>query len=269
MVRLNEYKGSFGAAIGDIVGSVYEFDSGPKLEKDAVVLFSKESEFTDDTVMTVAVSEYLFHNPKNLPMKDFLLSWGHAYPNAGYGGSFLGYLFFEDDPKPYNSFGNGAAMRISAVAYKAKSEEEVKKLSYEVTSPTHNHPEGLKGAEVTAMAIYKALHGESKEKIEAYARQYYDLDLDYQEMHAERSHGPEICQVTVPQALWCFFHSESFEDCLRLAITIRWDADTLADIACSIAEAYYKEIPENILLEAKKRLPKDILEALERIEKDF
>lgn len=268
-MKLNEYKGIFGAVIGDVVGSVYEFQYGPKLEKEEVVLFSPQSVFTDDTVMTCAVAEYLFHNPEQKPAKDFLYDWGHRYPSAGYGGSFYRWLFYQKDPQPYHSFGNGSAMRVSAVAYKAKSEEECKKLSYEVTAPTHDHPEGLKGAEVMAVAIFKALHGANKKEIESYARQYYDLDLDYEAMVANRGHGDEICQVTVPQALWVFLHSDSFEDCLRLAIHIRWDADTLADIACALAEAYYKEIPDNILLETKKRLPRDILQALESVEKDF
>ncbi|MBP5216440.1 MAG: ADP-ribosylglycohydrolase family protein, partial [Bacilli bacterium] len=120
-----------------------------------------------------------------------------------------------------------------------------------------------------AVCIYMALHGASREEIRAYASEHYDLNLNYEDMMAELSHGDEICQVTVPQALWVFLHSDSFEDCLRLAIHIRWDADTLADIACALAEAYYKEIPDNILVETKKRLPKDILEALEAVEKDF
>ena len=156
-------------------------------------------------------------------------------------------------------------MRVSAVAYIAQNIQEVEKLAVEVTEVTHNHPEGIKGAVVIATCIYMALHGSSRKEIGDYASQYYDLNLDYEAMMAELSHGKEICQVTVPQALWCFLHSDSFDDCLRLCLSIRWDGDTLAAIALPIAEAYYKEIPEEYLLEAKKRMPKEMQDVLENL----
>lgn len=266
MIRFDEYPGTFGAAIGDVWGSYYEFQHGPKVQKKDVRLHPT-STFTDDTVLTAAVADYLHQKfeGKTVTPTEVVQRWARAFPNAGYGGRFYRCWLYEEHPEPYNSYGNGSAMRISAVPYYARSLEECKALSREVTEITHNHPEGIKGAEVIAVATYMALHGSSKTDIEAYARQYYDLDLDYDQMMAYLGHGEEICQVTVPQALWCFLHSDSFEDCLRLAISIRWDADTLAAIACTIAEAYYQEIPEWILNATIERLDPRIKQALEGV----
>ena len=266
MLRLGkDYKGILGAAIGDVSGSYIEFrpKEKPKTLKDAV-LFHEGCEFTDDTVMTAAVADCLRLNGKE-DITVTLRKWGSQYPNAGYGGRFIHWLF---DPSmgPYNSYGNGSAMRVSPVAYYAETEEEAVELSMIATSCTHGHHEGIKGAMVVTQIIYRALHGATKEELREYALTQYDFDsLEYEQMKSYMGHGEEICQVTVPQALWCFFHSNSFEDCLRTALTIGWDCDTLADIACAMAEAYYKEIPEWIVLETQKRLPKDIREALESV----
>ena len=266
MIRFEDYPGIIGAAIGDVWGSYYEFQHGPKTPKKDVRLHPTSS-FTDDTVLTAAIADYLARKFKGevVTPTEVVQRWAQTFPNAGYGGRFYHSWLFEDRPEPYNSFGNGSAMRISAVPYFARSLDECKSLSREVTEITHNHPEGIKGAEVIAVATYMALHGSSKSEIEAYAKQHYDLDLDYEEMMAYLGHGEEICQVTVPQALWCFLHSDSFEDCLRLAISIRWDADTLAAIACTIAEAYYKEIPESIYESTVERLDSRIRQALEAV----
>lgn len=266
MIRLGEYKGIIGAVIGDIWGSYYEFQNGPKTPKEEVCLHPS-STFTDDTVLTAAVADYLFRRKYGevVDPSKVVQQWARRFPHAGYGGMFYYRWLYENEPKPYGSFGNGAAMRISSVAYFASSLEECRFLSKQVTEITHNHPEGIKGAEVISSIIYMALHGAAKEEIEAYGRQNYNLDLDYDEMMASLGHGQEICQVTVPQAIWCFLHSESFEDCLRLAISIRWDADTLAAIACGIAEAYYKEIPEDIYLSSIERLDPIIKKALEEV----
>lgn len=266
MIDFKDYPGTIGAAIGDVWGSYYEFQHGPKTPKDEVRLYNS-STYTDDTVLTAAVADYLYqrHEGKAANPTEVVQKWARAFPDAGYGGRFCYHWLFEENPKPYNSFGNGSAMRISPVPYFARSLEECKALSKEVTEITHNHPEGIKGAEVIAVSIYMALHGSSKADIEAYARRYYDLDLDYEWMMSYLGHGEEICQVTVPQALWCFLHSDSFEDCLRLAISIRWDADTLAAIACSIAEAYYKEMPEDIYNATVERLDPKIRAALEAV----
>ena len=266
MISIKDYKGTYGAVIGDIYGSYYEFKYGPKTPKHDIRIHDS-STFTDDSVLTAAIADYLSHKEEGKPVSHYLQKWARRYAGAGYGGRFHSYIY-EDDPKPYNSCGNGSAMRVSSVAYFASSIEECEDLAKEVTACTHNHPEGIKGAVVTANCIYMALHGASRKEIEEYASKHYDLNLDYEEMMAELSHGKEICQVTVPQALWCFLHSDSFDDCLRLCLSIRWDADTLAAIACPIAEAYYKEIPEEYLREAKARLPKDIIDTLEEVRKE-
>ena len=263
LIHLKDYKGTYGAVIGDIYGSYYEFQHGPKTPKHEIRIHDS-STFTDDSVLTVAVADYLQHRQEGLPVSSYLQKWARKYASAGYGGRFRCWID-EVDPKPYNSFGNGSAMRVSAVAYIAQNIQEVEKLAVEVTEVTHNHPEGIKGAVVIATCIYMALHGSSRKEIGDYASHYYDLNLDYEAMMAELSHGKEICQVTVPQALWCFLHSDSFDDCLRLCLSIRWDADTLAAIALPIAEAYYKEIPEEYLLEAKKRVPKEMQDVLENL----
>ena len=260
-----DYKGILGAAIGDISGSVIEFRPflKPKM-KETAILFCEGSEFTDDTVMTAAIADCMA-NDKNRDFASSMRKWGREYPNAGYGGHFIQWLF-NRNLGPYNSCGNGSAMRISAVAYFAKTEDEAVGFAREATAITHDHPEGIKGAVTMTRLIYKALHGASKEELHKIAISQYDFEsLDYETMKAYQGHGQEICQVTVPQALWCFFHSNSFEDCLRIALTIGWDCDTLADIACALAEAYYKEIPESIVFEAQARLTKDIKLALESV----
>ena len=256
-----------GAIIGDIAGSRFEWHN---IKTKEFELLMRDCHFTDDTVMSLAVCEALMscksnHSDLSEQAIACMQEIGNKYPHAGYGGSFRRWLRTKN-PKPYNSWGNGSAMRVSGCGYAAESIEEAIQFSRMVTEITHNHPEGLKGATTMTRLIYKALHGATKEELHRYAASCYDFEsLDYEEMKAFQGHGREICQVTVPQALWCFFHSESFEDCLRTALTIGWDADTLADIACALAEAYYKEIPDFIVFEAQARLPKDIKEVLESV----
>lgn len=264
MISIYDYKGSFGAAIGDIYGSFYEFQKGPKTPKEKIRIHDT-STYTGDTVLTAAVACYM--KDRDLEMAKCLQCFARNHPRAGYGGRFA-YWIWQDDPKPYNSCGNGSAMRISSVSYYVDSLEEAERLAEEVSMPTHNHKEGIKGAKVIAGCIYLALHNASRKQIEEYASRYYDLDLDYEAMMAYLGIGEKICQVTVPQAIWAFLHSDSFEDCLRLCLSIRWDADTMAAIACPIAEAYYKEIPLELLEEARKSLPYDLKEVLESISKE-
>lgn len=242
-----------GALIGDIVGSRFEFNN---IKTKDFELFTSDSTYTDDTVMTLAVCDVLqsgnvFNKEKII---DTFKKWGRTYPNAGYGGMFYKWLF-SDMRDSYNSYGNGAAMRISAVGWYANSEEEVKTFSKAVTEVTHSHKEGLKGAEVVAMCIYYARCSKSKEFIKDYVSKYYDLNFNYDDLVKNYYHGEEICQVTVPQAIYCFLISKDFEDCLRTTISIGGDCDTTAAISCAIAEAYYKYIDENIIKEALKRLP--------------
>ena len=195
--------------------------------------------------MTAAVANALLTGND---VTTILQKYGRKYTDRGYGGRFLDWLDSRQ-PKPYYSFGNGAAMRVSSVGWLANSKEEVKELSKKVTEVTHNHPEGLKGAEVTAMCIYLARHKASKEEIKEYASKYYNINFNYEDLvkHYEFN---ETCQDSVPQAIYCFLISNNFEDCLRTVISIGGDSDTLGAIACSIAEAYYgipKEIKEMVL----------------------
>lgn len=249
-----------GAIIGDIVGSRFEFDNIKTKEFDLV---GKGSSITDDSVMTIAVDECLlkgYTNPKSIVAT--LKKWGSKYPNAGYGGHFYSWIL-GTDAEPYNSYGNGAAMRVSGVGWFAKSEKEVKKLSKMVTQVTHNHPEGLKGAEVVAMCVYYARQEKSKDFIREYIVSEYPevATFDYEELKRTYYHGEEICQNTVPQALYCFLISDSFEDCLRTTISIGGDCDTTAAISCAVAEAFWG-IPTDIVSEVSELIPNDMWDVL-------
>lgn len=244
-----------GALIGDTVGSVYEFDN---IKTRDFPLLSPGSRFTDDSVMTLAVAEILQRGKAGDPAETvrILQKWGRAFPDAGYGASFIRWLFLED-PQPYGSCGNGAAMRVSPVGWYADSERQVRDYARAVTAVTHNHPEGLTGAEVTAMCVYYARLGRSRDFIRQYASQYYDLSFDYEELRRSLRHDSELCRDTVPQAIFCFLVSGSFEDCLRTAVSIGGDCDTTAAISCAIADAYYNKIDRELLLGVLSRLPEE------------
>lgn len=247
-----------GAIIGDVVGSVYEFNN---IRKKNFKLFGNYNFLTDDSIMTIAVAEIMkkrYFNNKN-KIIETLKRWGRKYPNRGYGGRFAQWLFSEET-QPYYSFGNGAAMRVSPVAWYAKNEKQVKKYAKKVTEVTHDHPEGLKGAEVTAMCIYYARIGKSKEFIKEYVSKYYNLDFDYENLKKTYWFN-ETCQNTVPQAIYCFLISKDFEDCLRTTISIGGDCDTTAAISCAIAEAYYG-IPQSIVSEIMPYLTKEMKDIL-------
>lgn len=251
----------FGAIIGDIVGSVYEFNN---IRRKDFLLFSPDCFFTDDSVMTFAVAEALRKSQKKgfvglgeMATKE-MHRFGALYPHAGYGNAFKVWLK-EKNPAPYNSYGNGSAMRVSSVAYFANSFDEVKKLSRAVTEVSHNHEEGIKGAEATAVAIWLARNKASKEEIKKHIEEnYYSLDFDYENLREDYFFN-ETCQNTVPQAIFCFLISKDFEDCLRTCISIGGDSDTLSAISCAIAEAYYgipKKIHDTALSFLDKRLQK-------------
>ena len=251
-----------GAIIGDIVGSEYEFNNTNRYD---FKMFGPKSCFTDDTVCSLAIAYALLiggNRPSHF--KEALLEICPRYPYAGYGRMFFDWLFTDKEKKPYNSFGNGAAMRISAVGWVAKSAREVKQLAHNATCVTHNHPEGIKGASIVAMMIYLIRKGKDKAFLWKYATKYYNLNPS--RFYKTKEHGAEICQITVPQALHCFFVSESFEDCLRLAVSMGGDSDTLACIACAMAEAYYG-VPEWMKEKCYEKLTpqlRDILKAFER-----
>ena len=256
-----------GAIIGDVVGSRFEFNN---IKSKNFKLIDKDSCFTDDTVLTIAVMDWLLHAvPKcSKTAAQYLQKWARKYPHAGYGGRF-NYWKDEDNPKPYNSCGNGSAMRISGVGWVSDSKEETKLLSDIITGVTHNHPEGMKGAFVVSQLIYMARMGSSKEEMKDFAEQYYNLSFDYDELVKNYRHEAEICQITVPQALYCFFISEDFEDCLRTTISIGGDCDTTAAISCAIAEAYYKNIPFTLINEVKSKLPTNMTTIIEKFKEKY
>ena len=250
-----------GAIIGDIIGSAYEFNN---IDTKDFPLFNRRSSFTDDTVMTCAVAKALLEPERDT--SEVIQELGRRYPDAGYGARFICWVF-ADKPEPYNSYGNGSAMRVSPVGLLAKTKDEVKKLSARVTEVSHNHPEGMKGAECTAMCIFLARQGRSMEELRRFVEEnYYTLEKTCEQYRIEqnRHHGQEICQISVPQALECFFESTSFEDCMRNCVSIGGDSDTIAAIAGGIAEAYFG-VPEAIWETAKGYLTEELLEIVERL----
>ena len=237
-----------GAIIGDIAGSRFEFNNHRSKEFD---LFTDSCSVTDDSIMTLAVARAILDTAKAVPSGadgfyavlaemtvKYLREIGRRYPRCGFGGRFYQWIFSES-PQPYNSFGNGAAMRISPAGFIAKTEREAIRLSHTITAVTHNHAEGIKGAEATTVAIMMARRGALKSEIrQRIARDYYPLEFTIDEIRPTyRYHAS--CQETVPQAIEAFLESDSFEDAIRTAISLGGDSDTLAAITGSIAEAYY------------------------------
>lgn len=242
-----------GAICGDIIGSAYEWNSTKDYD---FKLFTRYSSFTDDTVCSIAVADAIITGQ---PFDKKLQEWCLTYSDAGYGGLFRRWIV-SPDPKPYNSFGNGSAMRVSATgAYAANIEEclDYAKRSAEVT---HNHPEGIKGAQAVALAIHLALEGLSKEAIKAeLERRFgYDLSRDYKEIQPDYTFQVS-CQESVPEAIIAFLSSHDYESTIRLAVALGGDSDTQAAIAGSIAGAYYGEIPESILDPCMESLPDDMV----------
>ncbi len=231
-----------GAIYGDIVGSVYEHHN---IKTKDFVIPHPFSRFTDDTVMSVAVADALLQYESINDIETFrqtltasMRRIGQKYPYAGYGGKFAKWLA-GGIKEPYNSFGNGSAMRVSPVAWYAKTPQEVILLAKATADVTHNHPEGIKGAVAVAMAVYLAKNGAYKEDIKGYIQKYY-YPLDFTLDEIRPTYRFDVtCQGSVPQALEAFFESENFEDAVRNAISIGGDSDTIAAITGSIAEAYY------------------------------
>ena len=251
-----------GAIIGDIVGSRFEFFYHKSKDFE---FFHKDCSITDDSVMTIAVANALmlcdedYSKLSEIATRE-MVDIGRSYPNAGFGGHFINWIF-SDDHEPYGSFGNGAAMRISPVGFIAKTMDEVRDLTYKVTSISHNHPEGLKGAEATAMAIFLARQGKIIPEIRAFINEYYyKLDFTLDEIRDSYVHV-ESCQESVPQAITAFLESTSFEDTIRNAISIGGDCDTTAAIAGGIAEAYYG-IPAKLQEQAKQYLDETFIDII-------
>lgn len=260
----------YGAILGDIIGSPYEFDRGNK-SKD-FPLFSPDSTYTDDSVVTLAVADAFLSLPPEATDEDIrrqliqsMQTYGRKFPYAGYGGMFRRWLK-DSNPQPYGSYGNGSAMRVSSVGWLFDDLQTVRHMARLSAEVTHNHPEGIKGAEATASAIYLARTGSTKAEIKAYieANFYYDLSRTCDEIRPTYHHV-ESCQETVPEAITAFLEGVSFEDVIRTAVSLGGDCDTLTCIAGSIAEGYYG-VPEELKQQCRERLPEDLRKILRRFE---
>ena len=246
-----------GAITGDIIGS--RFERG-KFKSTEFELFTSESSFTDDTVLTVAVADCILHG---LDYSKTIRRYGKAYPQAGYGGTFKKWMFgFISGP--YNSWGNGWAMRVSPVGWAFYKEEDVLEEAKRSAEVTHNHPEGVKGAQALALAVWLARNGASKRAIQVAVEEKFSYDLRTTLDEIRPHYQFDVsCQGSVPQAIRAFLESENFENAIRLAISIGGDSDTIACMAGAVAEAFYKEIPEKMLVGVKKRLPEPFLKIVE------
>lgn len=257
-----------GAVIGDTVGSVYEFDNTKDYN---FQLLTKDGIYTDDSVLSFAVAKWLLEDKSLSPerLEEYFVDFGHRYPcpMGSYGGRFSTWLFGPaSERKPYGSWGNGSAMRAGAIGWFFDTLEKTEHAAEISASVTHNHPEGIKGAQATAAAVWMAREGRSKDEIRKYIteRYGYDLDMTYEELH--RSYGWEdSCQKTVPQAIVCFLESTDFEDSIRKAVSIGGDSDTLACINGAIAEAYYKTIPQDLQTTVWERLPLEFKQIIEQL----
>lgn len=258
-----------GAIIGDIVGSRFEWDN---YRAKNFEFFTDRCFFTDDSILSLAICQALLNaEPDYSSLREqtvkSLREFGRLYPDADYGGRFNTWLHFENT-EAYYSCGNGSAMRVSGVAYAAQSLEQVKRLSLMVTDVTHNHPEGIKGAEATAVAAFLANEGHSKEEIKDYIeKNYYKLDFTLDSIRESYRYN-EICQGTVPQALEAFFEAESYEDAIRNAISIGGDSDTLAAITGGVAECFYG-IPQQLREQGQSYLDQRLLDLLTAFEKKY
>jgi len=242
-----------GAIIGDIAGSTYEFN---KALSHYFETMPEDSRYTDDTVLTVAIADAILHNRN---YKDSLLEYARKYPNAGYGEKFTEW-FHNDDPQPYNSFGNGSAMRVSPVGWAFDSIEKVMEEAKKTAEPSHNHPEGIKGAQATAATVFLAREGKSKTDIKKFLQGAFDYDIarTYDELKATYKNNL-ICQFTVPESIICFLESVDYEDAIRKAIFLGGDSDTLACITGSMAEAYYRVVPEDLARLAEEKLDEQLM----------
>ena len=280
--RINIDQDMLGAIIGDSVGSAYEFQNTKDYH---FTLFLSESNYTDDSVMTMAVARWLLTDPEHTYQKleDTMIEFAEncPCPMGGYGTGFYYWLFrprqlrpFDDrygaspyksrtGRHPYGSFGNGSAMRVSAVGWFFDTLEETERVAAISAAITHNHPEGIKGAQATAAAIFLARNGKTKEEIRDYIEKTYGYDLHKTWEYWHPIYGWEdSCQGTVPQAIIAFLDSTDFEDAIRKAVSLGGDSDTLACITGGIAEAFYKEIPKAMEDRVQRLLPEEFIELL-------
>lgn len=258
------YPTLLGSIIGDVIGSAYEFDNYKGTDFN---LFPENADFTDDTVLTIAIADAILTD-ENFAQK--LYDYGRKYYwGRKYGRHFFNWLL-KGDLQPYNSFGNGSAMRVNAVGLAYDTLEKVLEMAEKTAIPTHNHPEGIKGAKAVASAIFLAKIGKNKAEIKEFITSSFGYDLDFRlEDIREEFEYDMSCQYTVPPAIVAFLESEDYETAIRLAISIGGDSDTIACITGGIAGAYYKEIPQEMVDFTKSKLPDEFLELIERFDEKF
>jgi len=261
--RMKKMQYIMGAVAGDTIGSVYEFSN---IKSTDFPLFEKRTRFTDDTVLTIATMDCILN--KNSYTKVYQ-SYGRKYPKAGYAGMFYDWIF-DEYPEPYGSWGNGSAMRVSPVGWAYNSLDKVLLQSKRSAEVTHNHPEGIRGAQATASAIFLARTGKGKSEIKQFIEAMFDYDLNRKLDEIRPSYQFDVsCQGSVPKAIIAFLESTDFESAIRLAISIGGDSDTIACIAGALAEAFYQDIPEHIFENTLRVLPSEFIEVIEEFSVRF
>ena len=255
--RIEKRKYIMGAIIGDVIGSVFEWNN---IKTTKFPLFCEETNFTDDSVLTVATMDAILNK---VDYTRIYQRYGRKYPNAGYGGFFADWIY-DDCPEPYSSFGSGSAMRVSPVGWAYNNLDQVLAQSKRSAEVTHNHKEGIIGAQASASAIFLARTGKSKEEIKKYIQQTfkYNLERTIDEIRPTYKFN-ETCQGSVPEAIIAFLESTDFESAIRLAISIGGDSDTIACITGGIAEAFYQDIPEYIIENTLRVLPLEFIKVIE------
>ncbi len=261
-----------GAIAGDVIGSIYEFNPTKCYN---FRLLDERMEITDDSIMTIAVADWLLHGfDTGIPAENLapiMQKWGrkYRYPMGGYGGRF-GQWIDSENPRPYNSWGNGSAMRVAACGFASQSYGEAIELATCSAAVTHNHPEGIKGAQAVAAAIWMARNGSNKDDIRKHIQDKfgYDLSRTYEEIRPTYRFN-ESCQGTVPQALIAFFDSKDYEDAIRLAVSLGGDADTMGAITGAVAIAYYKEMPDAIYDFVTARIPDDLKSVITEFNRQY
>lgn len=252
-----------GAIAGDVIGSPYE---GRPIKRTDFPLFSPNARFTDDTVLTVAVAHAILHDEG---YGEALKAFGRRYPRAGYGGNFFHWIF-EEEVVPYNSWGNGSAMRVSPVGWAFDEVEVVLEEAERSAAVSHDHPEGIKGAQATALAVFRARTGAGKEAIREEIGERFGYDVGRTVAEIRPDYGFDVsCQGSVPEALVAFLDSDDYETAVRLAVSLGGDSDTLACIAGAVAEAFYGGVPEAIVANVRRRLPEEFRDVVDEFKARF
>ncbi|MFC2067304.1 ADP-ribosylglycohydrolase family protein [Chloroflexota bacterium] len=247
-----------GAIAGDIIGSAYEFNYTKSTDFE---LFTPCSRFTDDTVLTIAVADCILNGKS---YSTVFKNYGHLYPNAGYGNMFAMWLD-SDSHAPYNSYGNGSAMRVSPIGFAFTTIHSVLEEAKKSAEVTHNHPEGIKGAQAVAISIHLALEGYGKDAIRSYVEENFEYDLQRTLDEIRPSYAfDETCQGSVPESIIAFLESNDYEDAVRKAVSLGGDSDTMACIAGGIAQAYYKVIPKHVIDKVRGILNEELLHVVDQ-----